>query len=355
MSFDGNHLRALSAQKASQARAKSFVKGSGSLPFVEFRQFLNGDYPFRIGPNDDTKNPFGYLYYRLHTLYDKNENAHKFQCPRSNNWDPLPQHWEDPVGVMFHSPSPKEITDMSLSPVFKERCWGCDTEAELVNEGFEDVSSLPGELGPWAKELLGNESWHFPVTFRGIEVASAEPRWQKNDGNIVTGPDGKPIPVIDKFSGKQVIDYTYRPAMKHDGSRDETKLLHCDLSLKESATTKKLLKLIEEVPDCNHVMLGRWFTLTKKNEGVGVGGYELSIGHSPSPAGFEFPQSPNYATWGKGNPAKGNPGSRGKSYATIEAIGSDPEAWYAKELRSLGICLTDAEAAAADSLEGAPF
>ena len=72
---------------------------------------------------------------------------------------------------------------------------------------------------------------------------------------------------------------------------------------------------------------------------------------------FEVPekQYPNYAVWGKGNPSKGNPGSR-KAYAQIEALGSDPAAWYAKELRALGVVLCDDEVPAAEvNYDDIPF
>ena len=340
MAFNAAAVKATMRVKNQQARAKSWGNTFQSLPFVEPSQLVNGEYQFRIWPPDMTKNPLGFLYYRIHTLLDGEEVPHKFCCPRSTNWEPLPQSEaevlnDDGTPVLDNEGSPM------MTSIWMNRCWACETEAQLVDLGFESTDQLPGELGGWAKELFGKESTHFPVTFRGIEVATSELRW-RNDPKT-----GELMPMMDKYTKKQITDYTYQPAMDsltHTHKLDITKLLHCDLSLGESTLKKTLMSLIEETPDCSHPLVGRWFKLKKQSDGKGAGGYELHISPNVTPMGFEIPekQYPNYATWGKGNPAKGNPGSR-KTYAAVEAIGSDPLAWYAKELRALGVILSDDE------------
>ena len=341
MAFNAAAVKAVMRAKNQQARAKSWGNSFQSLPFVEPSQLMNGEYHGRIWPSDMSKNPTGFLYYRVHTLIDKTETPVKWCCPRSTNWEPLPLR-EDPMLDDKGSAMLSDNEEPLMVPVWQNRCWACETEAQLVELGFESTDQLPGELGPWAKELFGNEKTHFPFTFRGIEVATAEPRW-KNDLKT-----GELVPAMDKYTKKQIIDYTYQPAMDMLTHKvDHTKLLHCDLSLGESTLKKTLMDLIEETPDCSHPLVGRWFKLKKQNDGKGAGGYELHISPNVTPMGFEIPekQYPNYANWGKGNPAKGNPGSR-KTYAQIEAIGSDPAAWYVKELRTLGVVLCDDEAPA---------
>ena len=102
MAFNASHLRALRTQKNQQVRARSFSKTSNNLPFIEPRQFDDGEFQFHIWPADSTKNPFGYLYYRIHTLHDRQDKPVKFCCPRSNNWEPIP-------AITMASPSPSTM------------------------------------------------------------------------------------------------------------------------------------------------------------------------------------------------------------------------------------------------------
>jgi len=318
MAFNSNFVRSMRAAKNTTAKIKH-ASNFKNLPFVGLNELLDGEYKIRLWPSDPNKNAWGYLFYKTHTLLNHEGKPMgglslarpSHQCPRSSNWDPIPLHWEDDLGVVVEDPSPEDCE--SLHPVYKVRCWGCETTGQVA-EAEIDVPNLPEELQKFLKDLDGDEQTHFPCTIT-MEIASqVKEKREKRDGS---------------FEEATVTDY--KPC--------STAKFHCDLSLKEGSVLKDLRGYIEECPDCSHLLLGRWFKLTKQNEGKGVGGYKLTMGPNPSQAGFELPPGmyPNYTNWGQ---PKGKPSKRFK-YEDVEAVGSDSRGFWVKPLEQLGIVLSD--------------
>jgi hypothetical protein len=341
--FNPGHLRQLRQAKVKAAHISA--PRAPQTPFIEPRELTDGTHYFRVWTPHDTKNPIGYLRYRTHEIWQKlgpdgrtMTDPFSFVCPRSTNWDPLPMRYNPVLGLtgeplyeqeldQFGSPviengAPKMV--MLTTPEYKERCWACETEEQLVEEGIESGEQV-GDMAlrnwlfgtPYAEGTLsqngllsaGSDKYHFPVTFRA-KVASSIPK-----------PGGKG----EKF--------TYCPA---------NELLHADLSLNPGKILDRLLSLLEEVPDCTHPIFGRWFKLDKSAGGKGVGGYSLSIEPNVSAAGFEIEglNYPNYASWGKGNAKYNKPGKR-FSYTQVETIGGDPTAWWVPKLEQLGVVCRD--------------
>lgn len=331
MSFNASAVRGIRQAKNNQARVSRFA-GGGQLPFVTPRDLIDGAYQFRLWPADPTKNPLGFLFNKTHTIEDDPELS--WQCPRSNNWDPLPTHWEmwdasknlwvpaDQNLVDFYQDPEREPEegDPYLTPVFAERCWACELEASMVEAGLklDDVSKrlarwLGGDWSDGFKGLFGDESYNFPATI-GVREHS---RISKE------GKKGKKYDVIE-----------YCP--------DPKERFHCVLQFNPGELVNDLLSLIEACPDCSNIQVGRWFTLRKSNGGVGIGGYKLTMAPNPSPAGFEIDvkRYPNFQNWGKGN-ARYNRPSKRIPYAEVEAVGSSSSKWWAAELESHGIQLSD--------------
>lgn len=332
MAFNAQGIRAMRQAKNNQARVNKYAgSNSGQVPFLETRHLLDGIYRFRPWPPHPEKNPAGYLYYRDHYIQD--EPTLGWQCPRSNNWDPLPQYWEDENGnAVDYTIVSKWLEDpeafnrqagqeMSFFPVYTERCWGCEVEDQITNLGLElanldprlqqFILGTPGEYGPKSNGLIGGESYNFPVTF------TAKVHLEEKT----------------KVGDKEYINRTLAPS--------PTDRYHCILKLKEGKLAQELLRLIEEVPDCSNLMMGRWFRLEKTNGGQGTGGYKLSIEPNPTPTGFDLPNNyPNFSNWGKGNPGRGKPSKR-LTYSQVEAIGANPNKWWVPMLTELGVQLSD--------------
>ena len=314
MGFNSDYLRGRRQAANAQARSRRAYE-SNLLPSIRTSALVDGTYLVRLWPEDAIKNPLGYLHYRTHTIGDRT-----IQCPRSNNWDPLPMHFVDDLGVAHDEPGD------GLTPVYEHRCAACETDTQLAEAGI-DVSTLSAELqtflcGPvneWGRRqggLLGEEAFHFPCTIRAV-VVERETR-RRQDGS------------------------TYEKLMFGPAAPGSADLYHCDLTLNPGRILDTLLNILEECPNCNNLMAGRWIVLTKKNGGIGAGGYDIRLKPNASPAGFELPQNyPDYSKWGKGGRDK--PTKR-LSYADQEVLLADPkQPWY-RPLRELGIVLSDDDA-----------
>lgn len=328
MAFNATFLRQQRMQKNNAARVNK-PRTFDNAPFLEPSELMDGTYNFRLWPSDPTKNPMGYLYQRTHTIMDATRKLTQWTCPRSNNWDPMPYGWEvpdpsTPGGYRTSYEMPDEDDYAKAFPLYKERCWGCETEAQIADLGIDIEKQLPVEVQawlfgtsqPWREGLFGGEKYYFPCTF-AAEVYGREE--------------------VVRDDGSKRTNTTYAPAPSSQ--------FHCLFVMRESKMKDELLRLIEECPDCSNMMLGRWFRLEKNNGGKGVGGYNLSINPKPSSAGFELPSAlyPNFANWGKGNAQYGKPSKR-VPYATIEALGSDPQGFWCDPLRRLGVTMADDEA-----------
>lgn len=324
MAFNSNFIRQQRMQKNAAARVAR-PSNFQNAPFLELNELENDVFNFRLWPSDPTKNPHGFFYQRTHTLLDATGKLVPMVCPRSNNWDPMPYAWDVYDAscadqVRRTTEMPDESNYDSAIPVFKERCWACEVEQQLVDRGtvveqlpVEVQAWLNGAKKPWREGLLGSDKWYFPCTFRA-EVYSRE-EIVRDDGSKRTN-----------------VTYKANPANN----------FHCVLAMHESKMKDELLRLIEECPDCSNMMLGRWFRLQKQNDGKGVGGYALSINPNPSSAGFDLPSElyPNFASWGKGN-AKYNKPSKRLPYETVETLGADPNGFWVPTFRELGIALSD--------------
>lgn len=318
MSFNANFVRQLRTAANTQTRVKKYSSG-GMAPFIEPMNLMDGTYGIRIWPSDGVKNPFGFLRYRSHTIVDEGAPPLKFCCPRCSNWDPIPSHYEDEEGRKY-DPNDDIDPKIVVYPIFKERCWADEVEAEFGRLGLE-LTDCSERLGKWLNKLFGDIKINFPATITA-DLFSKETKKNADTG----------------------AEYEERTYNANPGSQ-----LHCILQLKEGMTvTTEMMRLVEEVPDCSDMTFGRWFRLVKQNDGKGVGGYTLTISPKVSPAGFELPSNyPNFANWGKGNAQHKKPSSR-ISYERVEAVGADPTKWWAKELMELGVVLSD-------DLEAAPF
>ncbi|NCC25116.1 MAG: hypothetical protein EOM25_07935 [Deltaproteobacteria bacterium] len=329
MAYNAALIAAQRARKDSAAKKAFRSGGFTNLPFVQTSEFQDGDFQVRLWPEHPQKIPAGYLRYRSHKYEIQSENdVRVVQCPRSTNWDPLPLRWEDSEGneVPMERVDPEEHW-----PVFKERCYACELTDLIAREGRENDFSeaVSKRVLP---NLYGTDLDHFfyPCTIK-MEVASR----RKEVSRL-----GKEYEVVD-----------YRPS--------QTNLFKCILKLRPGTVQDFIENASQQVPDLNNLQAGRWFTIRKVNGGRGVGGYQPMLAPYPSAAGFELADNDyqNFWTWGTG----GKTGATKRAtYSEMEALAGDPSRnlpavfWWAKELREMGVPLTDAEAEARE-ISGVPF
>lgn len=308
-------LIACQRQRKDNAARNAFRSKYTNTPFLEPSDLLDGEYQIRLWPEHPTKIPTGFLRYRSHRLEMRSDNdTRNIQCPRSTNWDPLPIRWEDEDG---NDVSPNQVDPESHWPVFKERCWACEVTDLIAREGkAEDFSE--GVSKRVLPALYGDDHYFFPATIKA-EVATRTKR---------KGSDGKEYEDVD-----------YRPS---------SQMLKVVLKLRPGTVLDFLWTCMEQVPDLNNLQTGRWITLRKINGGRGVGGYQPMLAPYPSAAGFDLADGDysNFWTWGTGG-QKGP--SKRASYSEIEALAGNPAKnlppvlWWAEEVRSHGIPLTDEE------------
>lgn len=305
---------------------QTFRKSGQMLPFISTAQLANGTYRFRIWPTDSKKNPVGWLFYKSHEItLESDRDTELVQCPRSNNWDPLPLYYEDSLGGRYTEP----VEGMDLRAIYKERCWCCELLEEVHAMGIRDrlPEHLQGILakiyGP-GRNCSGAEKVHFPVTIQ-MSIVGRE---------MIEGSDGKPYEQI-----------TYGPNIGNN--------FHCDFDLTPGIVTKSLFEIIQLIPNVMDLAMGRWILMTKENDGKGAGGYRLQYEPNPTPLGFQIPEEmyPNYWKWGAGSPQKP---SRRKTYLQVESLVLS-KAYWADDIRRYGVPLSDAEAAQMSQPGYVPF
>lgn len=330
MAFNPHILRTTRKKKDSAARKVHRKNQFNNAPFVSLSDLSNGSFRGRLWPSSE-KNPHGYLDYRGHDIPTKyltegvDPGIHKVQCPRSTNWDPIPMG-EDEDG----------------QPIFKNRCLCCEINAWVDEPEYEMVydnnpesetygqevempveeSEMIYDLPEHIQEIIGTmhyESSFSSSIFIPVSLMAYEESRVKEVGN----------------NGKEYTNITYAP--------HPTQRLDCILKFKHSSKAwEQLRRAIEQDVTCNDLVTGRWFTITKQNDGKGQGGYDIAMDLTPSPAGFEpdWKIHTNFTTWGTGG--KNRPSKRLSFEAQLSIV---ENAEWAPEFRNLGIPFTDAQAA----------
>lgn len=319
--FNASAIRQIRSQRDTAVRNTFRSNRRGGLARVKLSQFMNGTYAFRIWPGDDKRNPLTMHRQKIHLVekvpggdpFKNPGNYQQIQCPRSTNMDPIPQYYEDSNGNIVQ----QFVEGSDLVPVYRLRCACCEV-AEAARESYERMSD---SVKVAMTHLAGGDQgdvWCIPCSFRAKIVSKTEESFQDDPGRTWTK-----------------IVYGQNP--------DPTELVHCMLTIPEGySLLDKLFRICEMVPDYANIMTGRWWWLNKQNDGKGANGYDVMCDPHPSPAGFEIPENlyPDFTKWGSGGGQK--PSTR-LDYQVQEA--HITQAWWASELRKLGIPLTDAEAA----------
>lgn len=322
--YNAGAIRQIRTQTDNKTRQTFRANRKTGLPRIKLSQFMNGQYQFRLWPADDKKNPLGAHRHKRHLIEktpggDPFTNPSYFQevtCPRSTSMDPLPTHFEDPIGTIY----PQFVDGLDLSPVYRLRCACC----EVGEASVDHYNAMSDSVKQAMTYLAGGDQgdmWFFPVSFRAKIVSKTEEPMQSDPGKTWTK-----------------IVYGQNP--------DPTELIHGLLTIPEGySLLDKIFRYMEMVPDYSNMLTGRWWWLNKTNDGKGSGGYDVMCEPYPTPAGFEIPDNlyPDFSKWGAGG---GQSQSTRLDYAVME--GHLTQAWFAPELRKLGIALTDAEAAAAE-------
>lgn len=316
MSYNPAAVRAALARKSSAAREYYRANSFKNAPFVQLAELDNGSYRGRFWPSDPKKNPNGFLDYRLHAipqgyLIDGVDPRNALvQCPRSNNYDPFPIE-----------------TDTYGYPVYKERCACCEIDDYVSTPLYDDAG----------EEIPGTELFHqLPEHLK--QVLSAM-NWRSAGGSAVFFPCSIMMSVQSRTkrtldSGKEVEDVVYQP----DASN------RLDVLLKfrpEAQLLEKIYTLLEQDPFCSDLSQGRWWTLTKKNDGKGSGGYDIMMDLNQSQAGFEadYGLHSDLTKWGSGG--KKSPNRRMGHAGQLSII---ENADWANEMFANGVPLNDTQA-----------
>ena len=320
--YNAAAIRSIRSQTDAKTRQTFRSSRKSGLPRIKLSQFMDGQYHFRLWPADDKKNPLGMHRHKIHRI-EKTPGGNPFAnqsyyqevtCPRSTNMDPLPIHWEDPLGIIY----PQYVDGLDLRPEFRLRCACCEVGAAAA----EVAGSMSDSLKAAMAHLAGGDQgdmWFFPVSFRTKIVSKTE----------------EPL---ESDPGKTWTKIVYGP------NPDPTELIHGMLTISEGMSIlDKLFRYTEMVPDYGNMLTGRWWWLNKTNSGKGPNGYDVMCEPYASQAGFEIPDNlyPDFSKWGAGG---GSHQSTRLDYAVME--GHITQAWWADDLRKLGVALTDSEAAA---------
>jgi hypothetical protein len=323
MSYNMAAVRAARARKDSAARDAARARDNRKAPFVEAYEFLDGDYRIRLWPTHSEKNPLGFLDYRVHEIprsYD-DPRPELIQCPRSNNWDPLPFKWENADGDEI--PFSLDADGQPVGyPVYKERCLCCEI-LEWVNEddglGHHLFDTLPENL-----QLITSNIDH--------EVAGGK------FGSALVFPATIKMSINSKIKQKAESGKEYE---RIDYCASE-ELFTCVLKFKHNRKlTQDLFDILGLVPDLCDSTVGRWLTLRKQNEGKGVGGYTLLYDPNPSsvPWEWDWRQHTSFTNWGKGS--RQRPGKRFTMEQQIMKIETTD---WGKDLEAAGVPLCDEDA-----------
>lgn len=337
MPFNPHIARASRARKDSAARAHAQKNRFKRAPFLQLRDLLDGSYPFRFLPADNDKNPHGYLDYRVHVvptryLVDGQDPGNvKMLCPRSSNWDPLPQNF----GAF------------ELDLEYRERCLCCEIDQWLSNSEAIEQVKLAAHEGKYATDedyYAALEAVSDTAPFHSLpnhlkEVVSAL-HWEFSewDSNCF-------FPVLIKAavrnevkkvsaSGKEYVDKDYGPAV--EPMLALLKIPH------DRTVCKTLINYIQQKPDLGDIQTGHWFTLTKSNGGKGSGGYVVMLDPNPTsidPKLVDYKMFSAFPKWGE--PSQKKQGIRLGFPAQLAVI---ENAEWANELRQY-VPFTDEEAA----------
>lgn len=324
--FNPQLARANRQRKDSSLRGK--MRRSPRI-YLRLSDLMNGQYTIRAFPPDAKKNPHGYLDYKEHripkgwVINGQDPQIVVAQCPRSSNWDPIPLN----QAAILQA---KQFGQEPPAPEYKERCLCCE-----LFEAVEDLDlydQMTDQEKGVVQMLDWSEAWSsnylLPVLIN-IQVASKEEK-VRSDGSTYTetkyGPSHGDKPVVAILQLPQL----YRVAKTiFGGSNDDG---------------TEIPGFIEQCPDLNDPITGRNIHLYKKNEGKGIGAYELQLSPMPEavdPAIFNYGAVPNFMEYGKANQRYNKPSKRLTYHEQLSLCDS---AVWAAPFKRRGIPFTDQEA-----------
>ncbi len=306
MGFNRAVVKQRRALKDQQARAQARANRGARMPFIQPKELIDGAFRIRLWPTHE-KNPHGFLYYASHAYLHGYGSPDKTiaQCPRSNNWDPLP-YMEDEHG----------------DPIYKERCLACeirewvyepelDTAGNIVTPPLYD--QFPESLQSVCDTLIGT-GFMAPANFYPATIKAKIHAREKRES----------------AAGKVYEVVTYEP--------DPETEMYIILKLEDGKIyERQLMDLIAQCEDLNDPITGRWLTLTKANGGKGPGGYNWSYDPHPSQFdNYDYSQVADFRKWGAGNRSKPS-----RRIPFVEQIALVETTDWGKDLQKFGVPIRD--------------
>jgi hypothetical protein len=333
--FNPHIMQNTRANKDNEVRRRARQSGFGNnLPRVRLADLSNGQYRMRLWPEDGKKNPHGFLDFRQHDVPQEflidgvDPKIIKMQCPRSSNWDPMPQSYDEDGNPQYQCRClPCELVDQVFSPLDPD-----DEDSISVYESLEGLGGL--------QEIIAKMDWKqsffstiaIPVTLQ-MRVLSRIKEQAKN--------------------GKEYENVTYAPGGPQDLMGALLQFRQPDQSTKIDEQTGAEVRLrngfpevffdwLAQIPDASDPITGRWFTLTKSGDGKGQGGYQIQPDMNPTTfdvnTHVDYKKIYGFMDWGTGG--KKTPTSRLTFDQQLSYI--DNSAW-ALALKQAGVPITDEE------------